>query len=173
MPKTTKEIKNRNSFDWKTKMWYCQKCKLEICQCNDLWFSQSEVDELIDDAINSIISELDKEHNEQLEKIRKELNNFLDALESQTGDWDRLCDCTVSSEVKESNWNGYHDSNCMTVKIRKDVEKLLNKFYSSHGLDFGKDIPQLDAVSGEGSSPSKPDNICAKCGKPEHKHFLL
>ena len=54
-------------------------------------------------------------YNRQLEKCA----NFIESIESQTNEWDKLCDCGCE--------NGIHDDDCMTFKIRKDVENLFTE----------------------------------------------
>ena len=37
--------------------------------------------------------------------------------------FDKLCDCSVSTEVKE-DWDGCHDCDCLTVILRFKVSNL-------------------------------------------------
>lgn len=43
---------------------------------------------------------------------------FIEMLESQTSDWDDMCDCSSDFEL--------HDKDCRTMNIRKDLENLRN-----------------------------------------------
>ena len=58
-----------------------------------------------------------KAYNKEYEKSEK-LLAFIESLESQSDDWDKLCDCPAS----ENPMN--HEKDCMTIKIRKDIKRL-------------------------------------------------
>ena len=56
------------------------------------------------------------------DKKYNKLLDFVTALESQTENWDTLCDCPVGEgEVG----NGEHKEECMTMKIRKDFNNAI------------------------------------------------
>ncbi len=55
---------------------------------------------------------------EESEKRFRKISDFIDGLEDQSNNWDKLCDCPAS----ENPMN--HDKDCMTIKIRKDIEGL-------------------------------------------------
>ena len=55
---------------------------------------------------------------EYFEKRLRKISDFIDSLEVQSDDWDKLCDCPAS----ENPMN--HTKDCMTVKIRKDISEL-------------------------------------------------
>jgi len=54
---------------------------------------------------------------ESKNKLTK-ISDFIDALEDQSNNWDKLCDCPAS----ENPMN--HEKDCMTIKIRKDISEL-------------------------------------------------
>ena len=54
-----------------------------------------------------------KAYNKEYEE-NKRLRNFIDAIRSQSDDWNQFCDCGIDE----------HYEDCMTMKIRKDEEKM-------------------------------------------------
>lgn len=62
------------------------------------------------------------ELNEEIYALKKKiikLTQLLDGITTQANDWTKLCDC---GELKE----GFHDESCMTSKIRKDIDNILD-----------------------------------------------
>ncbi len=70
----------------------------------------TKVKHLVDD-----IKQGQETHKHLLAKIGS-YDNLIEAIESQTADWDDLCDSNCK--------NGIHDKDCMTMKIRADVERV-------------------------------------------------
>ncbi len=66
----------------------------------------------------NIIRQLDARDKiiERLRKQVRDLNEFIDSVENHTEDFDVVCDC---QSIK-----GYHDEDCMTIKFRKDLNKM-------------------------------------------------
>lgn len=60
---------------------------------------------------------LEEENKTQRNKLKK-FYTFLESLDSYTNNFDNLCDCYKKVQ-------GCHDESCLTINIRKDVERLL------------------------------------------------
>jgi len=60
-----------------------------------------------------------QDRNEQIAKLNTKIANmeiFITNLESQTCDFDKLCDCALQ--------DGCHDKKCMTMNARNDLANL-------------------------------------------------
>lgn len=75
---------------------------------------------------NNMMKSIINEHCLDKQRVKETIDKFFDALESQTDDWDYMCDCNVDERDFHEDKYG-HDSECMTMKIRKDYQKLLKE----------------------------------------------
>lgn len=88
-----------------------------------LMYTQEEVTNLLHDKWMDTIHEMQR----AWEVKRKAVYDFIDAIESQTDDWDMLCDCDMDGKDPSDDKYG-HSVDCMTMNARHDVEQLLKKF---------------------------------------------
>ena len=91
-----------------------------------IWYSQDELDSLLHQKWMDTIHEMQRAHRRADEVKRKAVYDFIDAIESQTDNWDILCDCDCDGKDPSDDKFG-HSKDCMTMNARHDVEQLLRK----------------------------------------------
>lgn len=90
---------------------------------NQLLYTQDELDSLLHQKWMDTIHEMQRAG----ELKRKAVYDFIDAIESQTDNWDVLCDCDFDGKDPSDDKYG-HSKDCMTMNARHDVAQLLKRF---------------------------------------------